>query len=81
MKKARLSGPFSLFFQPIFDECAVTCLAQPILIRLIGLALADDVARGGAFAFFGNAFGAALDDLHQMPAEAGGGRFRQSGIR
>src|SRR5258706_2059939 len=53
----------------VLDEGAVARLAQPILVRLVGLALADRVARGRLLALLGQLVGAALEDLHEVPSE------------
>src|SRR5258706_3206283 len=53
----------------VLDEGAVARLAQPVLVRLVGLALADRVARGRLLALLGELVGATLEHLHEMPAE------------
>src|SRR5689334_7171045 len=53
----------------VLDEGAVARLAQPVLVRLVGLARADRGARGGALALLGELLGAPAEHLHEVPSE------------
>src|SRR4051812_2278601 len=53
----------------VLDEGAVARLPQPVLVRLVGLARADRLARGGLLAVVGQLVGAPLEHLDQVPAE------------
>src|SRR3954469_23021806 len=53
----------------VLDEGTVAHLAQPILVGLVGLALADRLADRDLLAVFRELVGPALEHLHQVPAE------------
>src|SRR3954463_12382162 len=53
----------------VLDEGKVAHLAKPILVGLVGLALADGLAGGDLLAILRQLVGAALQHLHQVPAE------------
>src|SRR5205085_11246662 len=53
----------------VLDERAVARLPQPVLERLVGLALADGVARRLLLAIVGELVGTPLEHLHQVPPE------------
>src|SRR5258708_17179927 len=55
----------------VLDERAVARLSQPVLERLVGLALADGLARGGLLAVLGQLVGAPLEHPHEMPSARG----------
>src|SRR5258706_16269828 len=58
-----------LFFEPDLNVRAVAQLPQPFLVGLVRLALAQRLARDEALALRGQAAGAPLHPLHQVPAE------------
>src|SRR6478735_21807 len=53
----------------VLDEGTVAHLAQPVLVRLVSLALADRLAHGHLLALLGELVRTALEYLHQVPAE------------
>src|ERR1043166_5579565 len=53
----------------VLDEGTVALLAQPVLVGLVGLALADRLARSDLLALVRELVGAAFDHLHEVPAE------------
>src|SRR6185369_11915497 len=58
-----------LVFEPDLNVRLVAQLAQPVLICLVGLALAQRLARDQPLALRRDAAGPTLDDLDQVPAE------------
>src|SRR5436309_15537903 len=59
----------SAFFVAVLDERAIARLAQPVLVRLVGLARANRLACGGLLPLLGHFVPAAPEPLHQVPPD------------
>src|SRR5205814_4713599 len=57
------------FFYAVVDVGAIARLAQPVLVGLVRLALANRLARGEPLAVFRKLIGATPQHLHEVPAE------------
>ena len=58
-----------LLFEAVLDVGAVAHLAQPVLVGLVRLALAQGLARSSALAIRRDVLDAPLEHLDQVPAE------------
>src|SRR4051812_15928110 len=59
----------SAFVVAVLNEGTVARLAQPVLVGLVGLALADRLARRDFLALVGYLVGAPLEHLYEVPSE------------
>src|SRR3954471_2506174 len=65
----RAASGRSAFVVAVLDEGTVARLAQPVLVGLVRLALADRLACRDLLALLGHFVGAPLEHLHQVPSE------------
>ncbi len=63
------SGKRLTLFDAVLDIGAIADLPDPVLIGLVGLAIAQYLPCGEPLAFVGDIFGATLQHLDQMEAE------------